>query len=119
MRTAYAPKSHVLLGESASGKEFGHVAGHQYHDVDAVISRRNGRYRCHIVETWGSAQGYDEEHGRREAIGRGDSIAQAARGALLHAQAAGIESPYLPQALGAAKDAAEEYEADEADPSRN
>lgn len=112
MRTAYCPKSHDQLASKSAGKEYGHVPGHQYHDVDVVISHRSGRYRCHACESWGSAQGYDEEHGRREAIGRGESIAEAVRDARTRAHDAGITCEYLEQALSLAEDAAEESVAD-------
>lgn len=108
MRTAYCPKLHTELSSESAGKEYGHVPGHQYHDVDVVVSERNGKYRCHVCEVWGSAQGYDEEHGRREAIGRGDTIREAVMDARSRANDAGIETEYLEQALSNAEDVAEE-----------
>ena len=113
MRTAYCPKSHNELAKESAGVAYGHVPGHQYHDVDVVISERDGKFRCHVVESWGSAQGYDEEHGRREAIGRGDSISQAVEDARSRAKDAGIECEYLEQALSKAEDAAIETFAEE------
>lgn len=112
MRTAYCPKSHVELANESAGKDYGHVPGHQYHDVDVVVSERGEKFRCHVVESWGSAQGYDEEHGRREAIGRGDSIRGAIDDARGRAKDAGIECEYLEQALSLAEDSAEEAWAD-------
>jgi hypothetical protein len=108
MRTAYAPKSHRELASESAGAAYGHVPGHQYHDVDVVVSERGEKYRCHVVESWGSAQGYDEEHGRREVIGRGETIHAACRDAESRAKAAGIVSEYFAQALSKAEDAAEE-----------
>ena len=109
MRTAYCPKSHVKLAfESACSSSCGHVPGHQYHDVHCVISRRGDTYRCHIVESWGSCQGYDEEHGRKEAIGRGDTISDAARSASERATQAGMDQGLLAQAVSKAEDAAED-----------
>ena len=114
MRTAYCPKSHDELASITKGGEYGHVPGHQYHDVDVVLSRRGDKYRCHIVESWGSAQGYDEEHGRREVIGRGDSIRECIDDAKQNAVAVGMdECQYLAQAICCAEDAAEEFVADE------
>lgn len=113
-RTAYAPKSHEELASETAGKPYGHVPGHQYHDADCVISRRGGKFRCHIVESWGSAQGHDEEHGRLEVIGRGDSIRAAAAEAVSRANAAGMLAEYLTRAVSLAEDAAEEKLADEA-----
>jgi hypothetical protein len=109
MRTAYCPKSHVRLAGHWAGDEYGHVPGHQYHDVDVVISTRGGKYRCHVVESWGSAQGYDEEHGRREVVGRGDSIRAAVSEARAGADRAGIDAGLASQALLVAADGAEEY----------
>ena len=106
MRTAYSPKSHRELSDVTVGEEYGHVPGHHYHDVDVVISERRGKYRCHVVESWGSSQGYDEEHGRREVIGRGDSIEAAADDARRESVSAGIECEYLVQAVSLSVDAA-------------
>ena len=108
MRTAYCPKSHKELADESAGVAYGHDPGHQYRDVDVVISSRRGKYRCHVCESWGSCQGYDEEHGRREAIGRGDSIREAVADARSRAHDAGIKCEYLEQAMSLAEDAAEE-----------
>jgi hypothetical protein len=112
MRTAYCPKSHTEQSSESAGKAYGHVPGHQYHDVDVVVSvieRADGdKFRCHVVESWGSAQGYDEEHGRREAIGRGESIREVCRDARSRAEQAGIDCEYLEQAMSKAEDTAEE-----------
>jgi hypothetical protein len=115
MRTAYSPKSHTELASESTGVTYGHVPGHQYHDVDVVVSRRGEKFRVHVVESWGSAQGYDEEHGRREAIGRGDSIRDAVRDARGRAKEAGIVCEYLEQSLSKAEDAAEEEVANAAE----
>lgn len=107
MRTAYCPKTHRELSSTSVGTEFGHTPGHQYNDVDVVISQsRDGKFRCHIVESWGSAQGYDEEHGRREAIGRGESISEAAHDAKQIALEAGVSTRYLTSAVSKAIDEA-------------
>ena len=107
MKTAHCPKSHTYLATESAGTEYGHVPGHQYHDVDVCVSRTpQGGYRVHVVESWGSAQGYDEEHGRREAIGRGDSVEDAAENATDRASRAGIETEYLTQAMSKAEDTA-------------
>ena len=108
-RTAYSPKTHRELAKRSCGTEYGHVPGHQYHDVDTVISQsRDGKFRCHIVETWGSAQGYDEEHGRREATGRGESIQEAAHEAKAIGAEAGMDASYLAQSVSRAIDDATE-----------
>lgn len=108
MRTAYCPKSHEELASESAGLAYGHVPGHQYHDVNVVISRRNDRYRIHAVESWGSAQGYDEEHGRREVIGRGTTLLNALCDVRERATAATITCEYFEQALSLAEDTAEE-----------
>lgn len=107
MRTAYCPTSHEELASESAGKAYGHFPGHQYHDCDVVVSRRGEKYRVHVVESWGSAQGYDEEHGRREAIGRGDSIRAAIGDARTRSKDSGIECEYLEQALSKAEDSAD------------
>jgi hypothetical protein len=118
MRTTYCPESHKELASHRVGREYGHVPGHQYHDVNAILTRRFGpddKFRCQIVEVWGSAQGFDEEHGRREVVGRGDSIREAIESASLRATAAGIAgeaAEYLVQVLSRVEDDAEEFWAD-------
>lgn len=111
MRTAYCPKGHTELGSASKGNEYGHVPGHHYLDVDVVISHVPGKtVRCHVVETWGSAQGRgcDEEHGRREVIGRALTIEGACSDALYQAQKVGMGEEYLFQAISKARDEAEE-----------
>jgi len=61
-----------------------------------------------VCQSWGICQSYDEEHGRREVIGRGSSIVAACYNARERAEAAGIGREYLMQALSQAEDAAEE-----------
>lgn len=108
MRTAYCPKSHTKLADERAGREYGHVPGHEYLDVDVVISVYRQKFRCHVVESWGSAQGYDEEHGRREVIGRGESLREVVANATQRAADAGIGIGSLTQALSKAEDTAEE-----------
>ena len=47
---------------ACTGRAYGHVPGHDYLDVE--IFRRKSDYLLRI--TWGSDQGYEEEHGREE-----------------------------------------------------
>lgn len=117
MRTAYCPKSHTELASVTVGTPYGHVAGHQYADVDVVVSHRPGveLTRCHVVESWGSAHGRDEEHGRREVIGRGRGVEGACSDAIHRGREAGIDGERLQQAVSQAMDAAlqaVEYAAD-------
>ena len=106
MRTTYCPKTHEQLSSVCIGTPYGHVPGHQYHDVEVLISRKGEKYRCHVVESWGSAQGYDEEHGRKEVIGRSADLEEAACQALSEALAVEIEQVYLRQAMSQAIDEA-------------
>ena len=108
-QTAYCPKSHTELASVTAGKPYGHVPGHRYHDVDVVISTRDGSsFRVHVCEHMGSAQGRDEEHDRREVVGRGGSIGSACDNARIMAKDAGIVCEYFAQALSQAQDEAEE-----------
>lgn len=110
MRTAYCPESHDQLSKAWAGKQYGHVPGNSYHDCDVVVSRNHKMYRVHVVQSWGSCQGYDQEHGRREAIGRGSSIREAIEEARDRARGCGIVCDYLEQALCKAEDDAIEAE---------
>ena len=93
----------------SAGKEYGHVPGHQYHDVDVTIRRtRNGRWSVEVLETLGSAQGYDEEHSRKKVIGRSDHLAEAVRDARQRAKNACIGPDYVEEALSEAEDKASE-----------
>lgn len=109
METTHLPRSHTRLAETTVGAPYGHVPGHQYHDVDVLISRSaGGTIRVQIVETWGSCQGYDEEHGRRSVVARDVSLEQACREATVRARTAGIREGYLIEAMSQAEDAAAE-----------
>lgn len=110
-KTVTCPNGHNMLAKVSCGKPYGHVPGHQYHDVAVLVSQKGDVFRVQVVETWGSCQGYDEENGRNAVIGRGDRIADAIKNARTSAQLAGIDTPYLEQALTQAEDEAE----DEAD----
>ncbi len=69
--------------KTSAGEPYGHVPGHSYHDVDCVLRpSRHGGWLCTLTETWGSCQGYDEEHGRTKYSGSGGSPAAACREAV-------------------------------------
>lgn len=117
MKTAYCPRGHKELGSGSAGTEYGHVPGHQYHDVDVVIScivtfddaDTSQGTRCHVCESWGSAQGCDEEHGRREVVAHGGTISEVVLDARQRAVRRGIEGlalEYLEEALSKAEDEA-------------
>ena len=97
---------------STVGKEHGHVPGNNYHDVEAAITRSIvGRWAAKLLETWGSSQGCDEEHGRKEVAALGNSLVEVVREAERKAEAAGIDRSYAIQALsGAEQEAAEQEE---------
>lgn len=95
--------------KATAGRPYGHVPGHHYHDVDVWIQRSaNSRWFVTVLETWGSCQGRDEEHGRHQICGRGKSLDDAQAQAERLAQAAGINQEYLAQALSQAASEAEE-----------
>lgn len=95
------------LAECNVGTPYGHVPGHQYNDVTVTIENRGGDYRCRVLEVWGSAQGYDEEHGRKSVVGRGASVSEAVQDAKGLAVEAEIDGNYLAQALSQARDKAD------------
>ena len=97
------------LAENSAGKEFGHVPGHYYHDVDVTISQSGDKFRVEVLETWGSAQEDDEEHGRNRVVAIDSDLDAAVRIANARAQQAGINEKYMIQALsGAHADAVDE-----------
>jgi len=106
------------LADASKGTEYGHVPGRQYHDVDVTISTRDDKFRVEVLETWGSAQGYDEEHGRNRIVAIDDDMDTAVRIANARAKAAGIREDYMIQALSSAHaDAVDKIdELDERDP---
>lgn len=92
-----------VIAKTEAGREYGHCAGHQYHDVHVKIGQRGKRYRVAITEVWGTSQGWGgrnlEEHGRKQAVALGDSIDEAVRTGRTRAAAAGIDAGYLRKAL--------------------
>ena len=102
-------KTKRILVQATTGKSYGHVPGHHYHDVEVSIERKtNGRWMVAILETWGSNQGYDEEQGIRQVTGRDVILAAAVERAERLAMAAGIDKSYLAQSLSQAASEAEE-----------
>lgn len=92
-----------------TGKSYGHVPGHHYHDVEVSIERKtNGRWMVDILETWGNNQGYDEEQGKRQVIGRDSTLDAAVERAERLAITAGIEKSFMAQSLSQAASEAEE-----------
>jgi hypothetical protein len=81
--------------EASNGKEYGHVPGHQYHDVQGTLQQTKHGWRCELVEVWGSAQGRDEEHGRKTASGRAGNPIAAVERAKAEAKEIGMEWRYV------------------------
>jgi hypothetical protein len=102
MKTAYCPKAHKKLGTYSTGR-----GGKTFHYVHVMISQR-GTYRVHVVEHWGSGLEDMEEHGRREIVGNGLTIASAVGQALTRAIAVGMSGEYTVQAVSMAEDMAQE-----------
>lgn len=84
-----------MTTQASNGKEYGHVPGHQYHDVDGTLTKTRYGWRCELVETWGSAQGQDEEHGRNTASGRAESPYKAVERAKAEAEEVEMERRYV------------------------
>jgi hypothetical protein len=80
---------HETLARETVGGSNG--PGSEFHTVDVLVSqsRTTDRVRVQVVETWGSDQGYLEEHGRREVVARGDDLDSAVELALDRSREAG------------------------------
>jgi hypothetical protein len=104
------------LAECTKGTAYGHVPGHQYHDVTATISHNGTQHRVEVLEVWGSAQGYDQEHGRNRIVAIDADLDTAVRTANARARQADIRVDYMIQALSGAHadalDAGEEESVD-------
>jgi hypothetical protein len=105
----------TVVAESGKGAEFGHVPGHEYHDVDVAVGKRGDKFRVVVLETWGSAQGRDEEHGRNKVVAIDVALDVAVRIASARAQQAGIKMEYAVQALSCAHSDAVDDEAQQAE----
>lgn len=92
----------TVIAEAENGKPYGHVPGHQYHDVKVTIGKRGKKIRVDVFEVWGSAQGYDEEHGRNRVVAIDTDLDSAVRIANSRAKEAGIREDYMIQALSIA-----------------
>ena len=55
---------------TAEAGTLGHP-GSQYHCMKGTLTETRYGWRCELLETWGSNQGFLEEHGRQLASGRG------------------------------------------------
>jgi hypothetical protein len=104
-----------VIASGCVGIKYGHVPGHSYHDVEVGVGRKGRKFRAVVLETWGSAQGQDEEHGRRKVVARGENALDALAECVSRAHAAGIGKAgkedggaYLPQAANQCGDELEE-----------
>lgn len=95
-------KRWTKIAEASKGTPYGHVPGHNYHDVDVTISQSGAKLRVEVLETWGSAQGYDREHGRNRVVAIDEDLDTAVRIANSRAKEAGIRGDYMIQALSSA-----------------
>ncbi len=92
------------VAEGTAGTPYGHVPGHQFHDVIVTIShdRDANKFRAHVLEKWGSDQGYEEIHGSNEVSANDREWQTALLTVEERAREAGIEIPKLVQAIDAA-----------------
>jgi hypothetical protein len=98
-----------VIAEGCAGVPYGHVPGHQYHDVEVAIGVRGRTFRAVALETWGSAQGHNQEHGRKKVVARNADAQEALREIKRLAKEAGLHEQYLPQAYSACLDALSDY----------
>ena len=104
-----------IIGEGSGGHR-GQPGSGFYITSVAVAKLANGRFRATLSESWGSNQGYLEEHGGNEVKGRGATWAEAISNAEQRARDAKFNMKYLAQAVGDAESACEDWEiAQEAD----
>jgi hypothetical protein len=86
--------------KSINGRPYGHVPGNHYHDVEVSVTRsRHGIWTVTVTEKWGSAQGYDEKHGRRRVVIKDENLRSACDRVRKSATGAGISTEYLEQSL--------------------
>ena len=83
--------------------------------VEVGVGHKGSQYRAGVLEVWGSAQRYDEEHGRRKVVARGTDPRDVLAECVARAHAAGIAcagesdgTKYLPQAVSSCEDALED-----------
>lgn len=99
----------AIEATGSAGTADGHVPGHWYTDVGVTISRsRKGNWSVEILQTTGSAQGYDEEHERKKVIGRSEDLRDAVSDARQRAKNAGIGPHHVEEALSEAEQKAHE-----------
>ena len=91
------------------GKPYGHVPGHQYHDVKVEVGKRGAFYRAVALETRGACQGDDEEHNRKKVVARSEDPKEVFAEVMLCARAAGLNSVYLEQAGSQCEDELKEF----------
>lgn len=105
------PKGYGLIGEGCAGKAYGHVPGHQFHDVEVAVALRasDGRFRAAARETLGCSQGRgrDQTNECRDVVGFGDTLAEALAQVQDRASSAGFNTEYLVRAVCRAQDEAE------------
>lgn len=90
------------IASTSKGDTYGHVPGHNFHDVDVTIGRSGAKFRVEISERWGSSQGYDQVHGENRVVAIDEDLDIAVRTANSRARTAGICEEYMIQALSTA-----------------
>jgi hypothetical protein len=94
----------IPLANETRGNRYGHLPGHDYHDVNLAIFHRwhktkGSRIKVEVLETWGVAERGDEERGRRRVTAIEDTLSAAISGADDQARGTGIHLGYLAEAL--------------------
>jgi hypothetical protein len=93
----HPPPSRCRLVYASVDDERDHVLGHQYHNINIVVSQCCTCYRCEVVEEQ-RARGYDEEQ-RAIVVGCGASFPDAFRQATSRACSVGMNSGLLAEAI--------------------
>jgi len=92
----------VELASENVGKTGGHTSEDDYQDVDVRVCRRGTTYRVNVMVTWGSSQGYGQEHGRRRIMGVSNSLDGAVEAAEAGVILVGLTPEYATQVLSIA-----------------
>lgn len=98
-----------IIAEAYKGIEFGHVPGHRYRDVEVAVGKRGSQYRAVVLETWGSAHGFDEEDARKKVVARSNDPRKALREVLIRARDSGLKPDYLAAAASECEDELEAH----------
>lgn len=92
----------IQLSSSCCGKKNGHIPGHQYCDVLVKVEQLGQKFRVKMIQTWGSAQDYDQENSRHEVSSLGNTLDKVIAAAKAKGRSVGMSEEYIIQALSAA-----------------